>query len=122
MTPTPEGTITCSFTKDSSVQSSANFFTITGNYSNSKGKATVDGVEYTCCLKMESSTSVTFIATRSYTMTLYFGDTETASIKIDGNKIAGSGSTHTTTIEAGSHELTKDKAVNLFYIKLEPAE
>ena len=43
-------------------------------------------------------------------------------IKIDGNKIAGSGSTYTERVEAGSHELTKDKAVNLFYIKLEPAE
>ena len=48
------------------------------------------------------------------------GSTETASIKINGNKIAGSGNTYSQTLEAGSYELTKDKSVNLFYIKLEP--
>ena len=56
------------------------------------------------------------------TLTLYFGSTETASIKIDGNKITGSGNTYSERLEAGSHELTKDKSVNLFYIKLEPVE
>ena len=55
-------------------------------------------------------------------MTLFFGDTETASIKVNGDKITGSGSTYTQQLEAGSYELTKDKSVNLFGIKLEPVE
>ena len=55
-------------------------------------------------------------------MTLYFGPEETASIKINGNKITGSGNTYTEIIEAGSYTLTKDKSVNLFYIKLEPIQ
>ena len=54
-------------------------------------------------------------------MTLYFASTETASIKINGDKITGSGSTYSQQLEAGNYELTKDKSVNLFGIKLEDA-
>ena len=116
--PTPEGTITCSF--DKTGVPSNTFFTVVGNGSNSKGKATVDGVEYTTCLKMESATSIQFVLTDKRKMTLYFADTETASIKINGTKITGSASTYSQVLEPGSYELTKDKSVNLFYIKLEP--
>jgi hypothetical protein len=117
-TPTPEGTITCSF--DKTGVPSNTFFTVVGNGSNSKGKATVDGVEYTTCLKMESATSIQFVLTDKRKMTLYFADTETASIKINGTEITGSASTYSQVLEPGSYELTKDKSVNLFYIKLEP--
>ena len=56
-------------------------------------------------------------------MTLYFGPSETASIKIDGTKITGAtGNVYSTVLPAGPHELTKDKSVNLFLIKLEPTE
>lgn len=120
--PTPEGTILLTFTDKSGTPSITGFFTISGNYSNSKGKATIDGKEYTFCLKMETATSIKFTIEKTYDMTLYFGDTETASIKINGNKISGSGSTYTQQLEAGSYELTKDKSVNLFGIKLEPVE
>lgn len=117
-TPTPVGTITCSF--DKTGVPSSTFFTVVGNGSNSKGKATVDGVEYTTCLKMESATSIQFVLTDKRKMTLYFADTETASIKINGTKITGSASTYSQVLEPDSYELTKDKSVNLFYIKLEP--
>ena len=116
--PTPEGTITCSF--DKTGVPSNTFFTVVGNGSNSKGKATVDGVEYTTCLKMESATSIQFVLTDKRKMTLYFADTETASIKINGKEITGSASTYSQVLEPDSYELTKDKSVNLFYIKLEP--
>ena len=115
-----EGTVICTF--DKSGTPSSNVFTVSGNGSETKGSATVDGQTLTVCLKMETSTSVKFTLTSSMKMTLYFGDNETASIKIDGTKISGSGSTYTTTLNAGAHELTKDKSVNLFAIKLEPAE
>jgi len=117
-TPTPEGTITCTFDKSGTPSNS--FFTVIGNGSNSKGIATVDGTEYSTCLKMESSTSIKFTLTDSRKMTLYFADTETASIKINGTKINGTGSSYSQTLTAGDYELTKDKSVNLFYIKLEP--
>ena len=120
VTPTPEGTITCWFDKNGIP--SNNFFTVSGNGSSSKGEATVDGTTYTTCLKMESSTSIEFTIDKPMKLTLYFGSTETASIKIDGNKITGSGNTYSERLEVGSHILTKDKSVNLFYIKLEPVE
>jgi hypothetical protein len=118
--PVATGTVTCSFVKEGPVQSSVNFFTISGNYSNTKGTATVDGTTYTWCLKIESATTVDFKLTDKRNMTLYFGDTETASLKINGNKITGSGSIYSQVMEPGSYTLTKDKSVNLFYIKLEP--
>ena len=114
--PTPEGTITCSFAKDGTPSNT--FFTVSGNGSNSKGTVKIDGTEYTTCLKIESTTSVKFTLTATYKITLYFGPSETASIKINGTKITGSSNTYSQTLTAGSYELTKDKSVNLFFIKL----
>lgn len=70
---------------------------------------------------MESSTSIVVNATKSYKMTLVFGDTETASAKINGTKIMGSGSTYTQMI-TGKTTITKDKSVNIYAIVLEPQE
>ena len=120
VTPTPEGIIGCSF--DKSGTPSNTFFTVSGNGSDSKGTATVDGVTYSTCLKMESATSIKFTLTKTMKLTLYFGSTETASIKINDTKISGTGNTYSQTLTADSYELTKDKSVNLFYIKLEPVE
>ena len=110
------GTILCTFDKNG--QPSSSFFTVVGNGSSTKGQATVDGQVLTTCLKMESSTSIRFTLEQTMTMTLYFADTETASIKINGQKIVASSSTYTTTLTPGTYELTKDKSVNLFAIKL----
>ena len=117
---TVEGTVVCSF--DKSGNPSSTLFTVSGNGASNKGEITVDGVTYSTCLKMEQTTSVKFTLSQPMQMTLYFGPTETASIMIDGTKISGSGNTYTTTLEDGAHELTKDKSVNLFLIKLVPVE
>ena len=116
--PAPQGTITCSFDKTGAPSNS--FFTVNGNGSDNKGTVTVDGVEYTTCLKIESATTIYFKLTDKRNMTLYFGNGETASMKINGNKINGSGSIYSQVLEPGDYTLTKDKSVNLFYIKLEP--
>ena len=68
---------------------------------------------------MESSTTITVNATQSYTMTIVFGDSETASIKINGTKVTGSSSTYTTTID-GTTTLTKADSRNVFAIVLTP--
>jgi pectate lyase len=116
--PVGEDVVFCTFDKNGTPSSS--FFTVSGNGSNSKGKATIDGETYDTCLKMESSTSVRFTLSEPMRMTLYFADGETASIKIDGQKITGAtSSVYSTVLQAGDHELTKDKSVNLFGIKLE---
>ena len=112
--------IFCTFDKNGTPSTS--FFTVVGNGSNSKGTITVDGQEISTCLKMEKDTSIKFTLAAAMEMTLYFGPSETASIKIDGEKIQGSGNTYTTVLQAGSHELTKDKSVNLFAIKLVPVD
>ena len=93
-------------------------FTVIGNYSNSKGTVDVDGVTYSECLKIESSTVINFRLTQPMTMTLYFGSTETASMNIDGTAYVGTGNTLTQTLEAGFHELKKKNSGNLFFIKL----
>ena len=114
-----EGTIGCNFQSKAPSNTS---FTVSGNYSDSKGSATVDGVTYTTCLKIESSTSISFTTTEKMKMTLYFGSNDTkCSIKVDGTKVSGDTATKTLTteIEAGSHTLTKADSCNLFYIKLE---
>lgn len=118
--PQPQGSITCSFDKTGAPSNS--FFTVNGNGSDSKGTVTVDGVEYTTCLKMETATTINFKLTDKRKMTLYFGNGETASMKINGDKITGSGSIYSQILEAGEYTLTKDKSVNLFYIKLEPVK
>ena len=114
-----ESLITCHFTGKTP---SNNFFTISGNYSNNKGTATVDGVTYKECLKIESSTSIAFTITEKMTMTLYFGSEDTkVNIKVDSEKVSGDTATKTlvTTLEPGLHTLTKGDTCNLFFIKLE---
>ena len=105
---------------------SSDFFEVKGNYSDSKGSATVNGVTYTVCLKIESSTSVKFTTDREMELKLVFGSKDTKyDIKIDGvthtgkadNGTSGQG-TLTHTLPAGAHELTKQSTGNLFYISL----
>ena len=111
--------ITCDFAGKAP---SNTFFSVIGNYSNSKGTATVDGTTYTTCLKIESSTSISFTTSAKMKMTLYFGSGDSkVNIKVDGTKVSGDTTTKTLTadLEPGSHQLTKADSCNLFYIKLE---
>ena len=111
--------ITCDFAGKAP---SNTFFSVIGNYSNSKGTATVDGTTYTTCLKIESSTSISFTTSAKMKMTLYFGSGDSkVNIKVDGTKVSGDTTTKTLTadLEPGSHKLTKADSCNLFYIKLE---
>ena len=117
-TPSIEGTVLVTFAGKTPSNS---IVTVNGSYSTSKGKATIDGTVYTTCVKMESSTSIKLVLDKKVTATFYFADGETASMKIAGTKIKATGSSYTTTLEAGTHEITKDKSVNLFAIKLVPA-
>ena len=98
---------------------SNNAFTVIGNYSGSKGTATVNGTTYTVCLKIESDTSVKFTTTTAMTLTLVFGSQDTNyNIKVDGNKKTGSNGILTVNLDAGEHTLTKADIGNLFYIGL----
>ena len=114
-----DGNYACHFTGQ---KPSNPFYTITGNYSGSKGKATVNGTTYTDCLKIESSTSIRFTTTEEMTLTLVFAEGTVPNIKIDGISVSATNShiiTHT--LPSGVHEITKDRTFNLFYINLTPS-
>ena len=117
--PSVEGTVLVTFAGKTP---SSGIVTVNGSYSTTKGVVTIDGTAYTTCVKMESSTSIKLTLDKKVSATFYFADAETASMKIAGTKIKATGSTYTTTLEAGTHEITKDKSVNLFGIKLVPVQ
>ncbi len=101
--------------------SNTTFFTVSGNCSNSKGSATVDGVTYSECLKMESATSVKFTTTRQATLKVVFASTESVSIKVNGTKTTTADASGPNVLlmkelAAGSYELTKADTRNVFYI------
>lgn len=113
-----DGDYACHFTGR---KPSNSFYAITGNYSGSKGQATVNGITYTDCLKIESSTTIRFTISQEMVLTLVFAEGTVPNIKIDGTSVSAIGShiiTHT--LQAGAHEITKDRTFNLFYINLTP--
>ncbi len=106
----------CTFTSDGP---SNNAFTVKGNYSTGYGTATVNGTTYSTCLKMESSTSITFTTEQVMTMTLVFSETDgNYNIKVDGTEMSSDTNVLTTTLEAGTHTLSKLGVAYLFYIGL----
>ena len=113
----PAGSYVHNFTENGK---ESDFYTISGNLSTSKGTVIFDGLTLTRCLKIETSTSITFTAPESGKLVLVFGGNSSASgktIKIDGEKhTIGSDSILTVTVGAGSHSITKGDSINLFYM------
>ena len=96
------------------------FFAVTGNTSTSKGEVTYNGTTYSTCLKMEGSTTITFTTTAETTLTIVFGTTDNANIKLDNvKKSADTNRVLTITLAAGSHTLTKGDSANVFYISIQ---
>ncbi len=97
------------------------FYTITGTLSSSKGTVTYGGETMTQCLKMESSTNITFTAPHSGTYTLVFGGSTSAGgkkVKIDGKEYtADSNGIVTVQVAPGEHTVTKGDSINLFYME-----
>lgn len=122
-TPAIEGTVLVTFTGS---KPSSSVVTVSGNYATDKGTATIDGTDYTTCVKMESATNITVKVDKDVTATFYFANGGTASLKVDGSKIRGTVdaltnvSSYTTTLTAGSHTITKGDKAFLFGIKLVP--
>ena len=113
------GSVTCHFTGKTP---SNNAFTIDGNYSDSKGSVTVNGVTYTDCLKIESSTSITFTITEPMTLTLVL-DASGKGIKIDGEEYTtDSEGIVTVELSAGSLVITIGDSMNLYFISLQSIE
>ena len=98
----------------------SSFYTISGNLSTSKGTVTYEGLSLTQCLKIESSTNISFTAPAAGTLTLVFAES-TPNIKVDGTKVSGSGGIITVDVAAGSHTITKADVMNLFYMVYTPS-
>lgn len=122
-----DGTVLVTFTGS---KPSSSIVTVSGNYSTSKGTATIDGTSYSTCVKMESATNISVTVDKKVTMTLYFSSADTkTNAKIDGKKpaevnavIDSTAKTMTVTLDAGSHTITKQDTCNLFGIKLVPVK
>ena len=94
----------------------SSFFTINGNLSTSKGSVTYNGLTLSTCLKLETSTNISFTLSSSSKLTL-ITDSTTTNFKLDGNKVAtNSNGVTTVEISAGSHSITKADTGNIFMI------
>jgi len=111
-TGTPAGNEIHNFTTSGKTSS---FYTITGNLSTSKGTVTYNGLTLTQCLKIESSTSITFTTTQPSTLTLVFVESA-GTIKVDNVDKTASGGIVTVSLAAGSHTISKKDTANLFYM------
>ena len=120
---TASGTITVTTSTPSSAEihnftasgKTSSFYTITGNLSTTKGTVNYNGLTLTQCLKIESSTSITFTTTQASTLTLVFVESA-ATIKVDNVDRTASGGIVTVSLAAGSHTITKKDTSNLFYM------
>ena len=112
-----------SFTKDGKADSDG-FFTFAGNTSTSKGSVTFNGETLGTCLKMESSTNISFNASKDGTLILVFGGSTDASgkkVKVNGTPYEiPSSQILELALSAGSHTVTKGDSINLFYIAFVP--
>lgn len=94
------------------------YFKITGTLSSDKGTVTYDGTELSKCLKMESSTTVSFTLAKAATVTLVFNSDFVKTVKVDGDKVTASAGVVTVELAAGSHTITKGDVSNLYLIKV----
>lgn len=111
----PKGNMIHNFTTDGISNS---FFNITGNLSKSKGSVEYNGLTLTQCLKMESSTNVSFTITKEATLMLVFNSDFEGKVKINDvvyNPVAG---ILVLDLEAGTYSIKKGDTTNLFYISL----
>ena len=95
---------------------SSSFYSITGNLSSAKGTVSYYGKTLTQCLKIETSTSISFTAGGSGKLTLVFGEAN-ATIKVNGTKYtADSNGILTVDVSSGTNTIAKADSVNLFYM------
>ena len=109
------GDIVHNFTLDGT---SSNHFNITGNLSTSKGTVTYGNLSLTQCLKMESSTQISFSIENAAELTLVFNPDFSGSVKINGSSYSSNNGIATISLESGDYTITKGESSNLFYISI----
>jgi len=94
----------------------SSFYTITGNLSTSQGTVAYNGLTLTQCLKLESSTAISFTTTAAATLTLVFNDTFSGTVKVDNVSQTVTAGRLTLTLAAGAHQIAKGTTANLYYL------
>ena len=117
---TSSGEMIHNFTTDGK---NSTFYNIVGNLSTQYGTITYDGHTLTQCLKMESSTNISFTTTAVSTLTLVFNKAYSGDIKIDGNTYkpasTADGVLIINDLPAGSHSIIKGSGSSyLFYMNV----
>ena len=108
----------CHFSND---KPSNSFYQVSGgNYSDSKGSVTVNGVTYQTALKMESSTVLSFTTKEKMTLKMIFISTHSSpKVKIDGQDVSIVNGEVSMELPAGDHKITKNtNNTFLFYLNL----
>ena len=95
------------------------FFNITGNIAKNKGTVTYKGKTYNKCLKMETSTEISFNAQTNAKIVMVFNEDFNGNVKLDGSKYAAKNGIIEMTVNAGTHKITKGDKTNLFYLAYE---
>ena len=94
------------------------YFTITGNLSTSKGTVTYQGLTLTQCLKIESTTIISFTTTQPAVLTLVFNPDFTGKINVNGIVCTAIAGIVTQVLPVGAIQILKTDAANLFYMEL----
>ena len=94
------------------------FYTITGNMNSTPGNVSYAGLTLTACLKMESSTSITFTATNASTLTLVFDAAFAKAVKVDGTSYTAVAGLVTVSLTPGLHTISKGDVSNLYYMSV----
>lgn len=110
-----EGTVVHNFTTQGK---QSTFFTIIGNLSTSKGTVVYEELTLTQCLKMESTTEISFAIERATALTLVFNDEFNGNVKVDDVQRKASNGRLIVALEAGAHSIRKGDIANLFLIHL----
>lgn len=111
-----QGDVTHNFTTDGK---DSPYFLISGNLSSEKGSINVGGETLTKCLKLESSTEISFTLKISATLTLYLDADFTKTVKIDKTAYTAKDGKVTVLLENGTHTVSKGDAANIFLIEIQ---
>ena len=95
------------------------FFNIKGNIAKDKGTVTYKGKTYTKCLKMETSTEISFTTQTNAKIVMVFNEDFNGKVKLDGSKCAVKNGIIEMTVNAGTHKITKGDNENLYYLASE---
>ncbi len=97
-------------------------FAIEGATSTGKGSVIVNGTSYNCCLKMGSTSKITFTTTSAMNLTLFFNESDGKTVKIDngvGTLAVTNGKIYVENLAPGTYNIAKVSGESyLFYISL----